>query len=334
MDSPDITTDHYLSYDLGSEVIMYSKNIDEEIAPASITKIMTALVLLDYFDFDENITTSLPEDYVYDGKVAYIESGTIVTTEDLLELLLIYSANDAAYAAAMAVSGDIESFVEKMNIKATSFGMNDTYFLNPDGLDEYGHKTSLRDLLTLSLKFIENYKLVAITSKSSFSSNVSGIEKVYKSTNQIIDRGFIGIKTGWTSQAGLTFIGLKTEDSRQILTIVNKSIVNNDKTNHFIDTQILYEESFNNFGYFENISISQPLYNIRNSNNQITITSSDPWVDFLNKSNSFTIDLINYSNNRLSFSNTISDKEVRLNTSTYEVLWKFNLLEIFSFFAN
>ena len=96
---------------------MYAKNINESISPASVTKVMTALVLVDYYDFDDLITVSLPDEYVYAGKVAYLSNGMILTVEDILELLLIYSANDAAYAAAMAVTGDINKFVEEMKKK-------------------------------------------------------------------------------------------------------------------------------------------------------------------------------------------------------------------------
>tara|TARA_X000001036_G_scaffold362753_1_gene346407 strand:- start:39 stop:269 length:231 start_codon:yes stop_codon:yes gene_type:complete len=75
---------------------MFASNIDEQIAPASITKVLTALVVLDYYDITDLITISLPDNYQYIGKVAYLEEGKAITIEDLLEFLLIYSANDAA----------------------------------------------------------------------------------------------------------------------------------------------------------------------------------------------------------------------------------------------
>lgn len=313
---------------------MYSKNIDVQIAPASITKIMTALVFLDHFEFEDLITISLPENYEYAGKVAYLKNGVTITVEDLLEFLLIYSANDAAYAIAMAVSNDVDLFVDKMNKKAENLGMLDTNFVNPDGLDEANHRTTLSDLLLMSLDFIENYKLIAITSKSSFSDDVSGNEQVYYSTNQIIDKGFIGIKTGWTANAGLTFAGLNLDNDRQIITIVNKSFVDELKTNHFIDTELLYYESLNNFGYFQNFKIDQPIYSIRNSSSQSVSTSKDEWKDFLNLKDKLSINFIKFNENTLNFDNTISSRRVRVDSNSYEVIWKFKFLDLFSIFAN
>jgi len=313
---------------------MYAKNINESISPASVTKVMTALVLVDFYDFDDLITVSLPDEYVYAGKVAYLSNGMMLTVEDILELLLIYSANDAAYAAAMAVTGDINKFVEEMNNKAKDIGMNNTVFLNPDGLDQDGHKTTLGDLLLMSLEFIDNYKLIALTSKKSFTSDFTGTQKDYYSTNQLIDNGYIGIKTGWTSRAGLTFVGLNVDNDRQILTIVNKSIVDDNKINHFDDTQILYNMSLTNFGYYENFSNTQPIYSIKNHLESYLKFSEEPWIDFMYLDENIPINFYGYSNNMLKFKSLISDREVRVSKNTYEVIWKFKLLEIFSIFAN
>ena len=313
---------------------MFSNNLDEQIAPASITKIMTALVLLDYYEITDSITISLPDNYQYSGKVAYLKSGESITIENLLEFLLIYSANDAAHVVAIATTGSIDSFVIEMNNKAKLFGMNDTTFLNPDGLDEDGHMTTLRDLLTISLKFIENFRLIAITSKNSFSSDVSGKDRIYYSTNQIIDNGYVGIKTGWTSDAGLTFIGLNLNNDRQILTIVNKSIVDNSKLNHFKDTELLYANSFNSFGYYESFNIGTELYRIRNPLEASVTSSNESWVNFVDLRNQVKVSFLEYVERRLKFINNISDREVRVPNSNYEAIWKFKLLGIFSVFAN
>ena len=84
MEPNELSTEYYISYDLDNEYLMYSKNIDEKIAPASITKAVTALVLLDYFDINETVTVTLPEGYQYSGKVAYLESGMSITIEDFI----------------------------------------------------------------------------------------------------------------------------------------------------------------------------------------------------------------------------------------------------------
>jgi len=313
---------------------MFSSNIDEQISPASITKVATALVLLDFFDIADSITISLPDNYQYIGKVAYLESGKNITIEDLLEFLLIYSANDAAYVAAMASTGSIESFIVEMNNKANSLGMKNTTFLNPDGLDQPGHSTTLRDLLAMSLKFIENNRLMSIASKKSFSSDITGIEKIYYSTNEIIDKGFIGIKTGWTSGAGLTFIGLNLDNGRQILTLVNKSIVDNKKITHFEDTQLLYQNSFKYFGNYESFQIDTEIYKVNNPSRTYGVYANETWKDFVDLRQFVNINFIDYVDGRLKFVNNISDREIKVSASDYKVLWEFNPLDIFSIFAN
>ena len=93
---------------------------------------------------------------------------------------------------------------------------------------------------------MENTKLLDITSKEDILLDKLD-KKIYKNTNLIINSGFIGLKTGWTTDAGLTFIGFNQENNRKIITIVNKSIVDEEKLNHFLDTKILYQESKDNY---------------------------------------------------------------------------------------
>ena len=139
--------------------------------------------------------------------------------------MLVYSANDAAYISALAVSDNVDDFLILMNDKAKSLNMNDTNYSNPDGIDDSNHYTTLNDLLKLSIEFSDNIELLSIISKTKFVYEISGVEKTYKSTNLIISEGFVGLKTGWTDLAGLTFIGLNQSNNREIITIVNKSIV-------------------------------------------------------------------------------------------------------------
>ena len=147
---------------------MYDKNINEPISPASITKLMTALLLYEHSNLDDLITITYPKDYSFEGKVAYLNKGSVLSVEQLLEFLLVYSANDAAYATSEFVSGNTNDFVNLMNIRAKQLNMNNTIFQNPDGLDELDHYTTLNDLLSLSIFILENTKLIDITNKSKF----------------------------------------------------------------------------------------------------------------------------------------------------------------------
>ena len=258
---------------------------------------MTSLVLLDYYNFNDYVITKYPQNYEYQGKVAYIPENTEISVQNLIELLLIYSANDAAYVAALAVSENVDKFLLLMNNKAKAFGMNDTNFMNPDGMDQENHYTTLNDLLILSLKIIDKKEIITTVSKSKFVSNISGAEKMYSTTNLLLKEGYTGIKTGWTDKAGLTFIGLNQNNEREILTIVNKSKVDEKKYSHFSDTKLLYKTSIETFDTYQIIDKSNVIFNIRSSNTSEIIRSQVDWTEFINKNNISKIEFNDYINN-------------------------------------
>ena len=313
---------------------MYFKNINEIIAPASLTKLMTSLILIENFNLSDYIEISLPSDYVYEGKVAYLKPGQTMTIESLLEFILIYSANDACFAVVKLFSEDTDEFINLMNKKAKQLGMNNTNFKNPDGLDQEGHFTTLNDLLILSKEVIDNYELLSIIMRQSFISNIEGEDKVYLNTNKLIDRDFYGLKTGWTNDAGLTFIGLNQSNDRNILTIVNKSFVNEKKDNHFIDTQTLYTVSIDNYVNNVVIDTNTELYKIRNNSDILTFKSTTPWYVFGNKLNISKIGLFDFSDKKLDYVVNEDIFNIKISDSINSVKWEFNLSRFFSSFAN
>ena len=313
---------------------MYFKNINETIAPASLTKLMTSLILIENYNLSDYIEISLPSDYIYEGKVAYLKSGQKMTIESLLEFILIYSANDACYAVVQLFNENTDDFLELMNKRAKQLGMNNTNFKNPDGLDQDGHYTTLSDLLILSKEVIDNYELLSIIMRKSFISNIEGDDKVYLNTNKLIARNFYGLKTGWTNDAGLTFIGLNQSNDRNILTIVNKSFVNEKKDNHFVDTQNLYSVSIDTFKNNVVIDNNVDIYKIRNNYETLTFKSTTPWFVFGNKLNSSNISLNNFSETKFDYVVNGDTYNVRISDSVNSVKWDFNLSSYFSFFAN
>ena len=295
---------------------------------------MTGIILLDNYNFNDYVITKFPENYVNQGKVAYIPENVEISIENLLELLLVYSANDAAYIAALVVSDDIEEFLVLMNNKAKAFGMNDTNFKNPDGIDEENHYTTLNDLLKLSIKASESIEIISLVSKQKFVSNVSGNERVYNNTNLIIEDGFVGLKTGWTNKAGLTFIGLNQSNNRNIITIVNKSKVDEKKYSHFSDSKLLYLASIETFNNFNIINKNQDIYNIRNSKTLITVKSNEIWTEFINLNNVKNIKFLNYKDKKITVSFLKFTKELNVRESLEEVKWTFQPLKIFKIIAN
>ena len=313
---------------------MFSNNANESIAPASLTKLMTALVIVDSFNLGDLIEINFPDEYVYEGKVAYLESGQQMTIESLLEFILIYSANDACFAASMIVSGNVDNFILLMNNKAKELNMNNTNFVNPDGLDADNHYTSLNDLLILSKEVLKNIQLLTIIMKPSFISNIGGDDRVYLNTNKLIDKNYLGLKTGWTSEAGLTFIGVNQSDNREILTIVNKSFVNEKKDNHFSDTEILYKISIDTFVNSVLIDTNTKIYQIRNSVKTSAIKSEESWIVFGNRydENKLYLDVI--SNNRIEFKVKDNTHSVKFIDPIETKIWKFNFTKFLTLNAN
>ena len=329
-----MTTEFYLSYDLDNEQLMYFKNINATIAPASLTKLMTSLILIENYNLSDYIEISLPSDYIYEGKVAYLKSGQKMTVESLLEFILIYSANDACFAVVQLFNENTDDFLALMNKRAKQLGMNNTNFKNPDGLDQDGHYTTLSDLLILSKEVIDNYELLSIIMRKSFISNIEGEDKVYLNTNKLIDRNFYGLKTGWTNEAGLTFIGLNQSNDRNILTIVNRSFVNEKKDNHFVDTQNLYSASIDTFINNVVIDNNVDIYKIRNNFETLTFKSTAPWFVFGNKLDISNITLNEFSETKFNYVVNEDLYNVRISDSVNSVKWDFNLSNFFSFFAN
>ena len=303
---------------------MYENNSNNSISPASLTKLMTALLLYESNALSKQIITRLPQDYLFSGKVAYLEEGLILTTEELLELLLVYSANDAAYVAAMDISTNIDEFINLMNLRAKQLGMNNTVYKNPDGLDELGHQTTLNDLLILSIYIIENTKILDITSKEKIYINQLD-KKSFNNTNAIINEGFEGLKTGWTSGAGLTFIGFNQNNNRRVITIVNKSFVDEEKINHFIDTKALYENSINDFTVRNLLNKNDIIYKILNSNSMTNYYPNKELKSFI-RSDLDIEESIEIQKNKviISFNNISLKESFNIPSSNFKVNYQFH----------
>ncbi len=307
-----MTTEFYLSYDLDKKVILYKKNINEPISPASITKLMTALLLYENNELNELVSITYPETYNFEGKVAYLADGALLSVEQLLEFLLIYSANDSAYATAMHVSNSVDDFVKLMNTRAKKLNMVNTNFQNPDGLDQENHYTTINDLLLLSEYILRNTKILDITKKTKFYYEENREVRDYENTNLIIKNGFKGLKTGWTSKAGLTFIGYNQENNRNIVTIVNKSFVDDKKESHFEDTLLLYNETLKNFKDHLLISKSENVYKIISSFDSTYHTYNNDILKFGNINISSEVYLQSIDKSEMFFENKFDDKFINI----------------------
>ena len=204
-------------YEVNTDTILMEQDADMKLFPASTTKLMTALIALEYGNPDDVVTvTSEAIDGLYElGSASYLLNGEQISFMDLMRYLLIGSGNDAANALAIHVSGSVEGFVDLMNNKAQELGMTNTHFVNPHGLHNEEHYTSARDLLTLAKVVMENEiiaDLVAqdelvlpVTNKHDRTTTKYTTNHLIsrKATNEYFYEGAIGGKTGTTTPAGL-----------------------------------------------------------------------------------------------------------------------------------
>lgn len=183
--------------------VLFEKNADERMLIASITKIMTAIVVIENADLEERIVIK-PEWSAIEGSSMYAVPGESYTVRELLYGMMLNSGNDAAAALACTLCGDEPSFARLMNEKAALLGLENTSFRNPHGLDEDGHYSTARDMAVLTAYCMENEDFRSIVS-----TNCAVIKDVtYYNHNRLLREygGCIGVKTGYTIAAGRTLV--------------------------------------------------------------------------------------------------------------------------------
>ena len=251
-EAPSIDTGSIYLMDSRTTKPLYTKDENTRMYPASTTKIMTAILTLENCDLDEVVTanysaiSNIPEGYT----TADIQIGEQLTIEQLLELLLVHSANDAANVLAEYVGGSINSFVSMMNTKLNDLGLTDSHFTNAYGLQDDNHYTTAHDLAFLMKYCLQNETFRKISGQASCAipaTNMWGPRK-YDSTNQLLIAGneyyyqyvFSG-KTGFTSQAKHCLVTAAYNNDLELICVV---LGNDDRFNV---TRSLYEYAFSNY---------------------------------------------------------------------------------------
>ena len=224
--------------------VLYKQNMDQQLYPASTTKIMTALLVLENLSLDEKIT--LPDDFYNVGETGLaLKPGATQTVEELLMALMLRSANDAAQALAIGVAGSEQAFVQMMNDKAAELGLQHTHFTNPHGLHNADHYSSAYDLAVIAREALNNEEFRRIITTEKFTiEKLNGEEDftVYNRNGLLKQYGSAdGVKTGYTRQAGNCFVGSATEEGMQLIAVVLNS------TEIYDDAQALLEWGFDNY---------------------------------------------------------------------------------------
>jgi D-alanyl-D-alanine carboxypeptidase (penicillin-binding protein 5/6) len=227
-EAPPISARSWMVYSVDEEAELGSREPDLRLAPASITKLMTAILALDNLDLGEAFTISAAADATPLGYVGQPElrQGEVWIVRDLLANILVQSGNDAAVALAEAVAGNVEDFVVMMNERAAALGMTNTTFLNPNGLDADEHLSTARDLVAMGRASLDYPAALEIMRIKHISFNAAGRLLEVDATNRDLGvfPGLFGLKTGDTADAGQTMLSyLETQHERIVAVVLGST---------------------------------------------------------------------------------------------------------------
>lgn len=252
--------------DLDSGAVLFAQNIHVQEYPASITKLLTALVVVENASMDEQVTFS--HDAVYNvesgsGNKLQLEEGDVLSVKDCLYVMLLQSSNQAANALAEHVGGSREAFADMMNEKAASLGCRESHFVNPSGLNDPEQLTSAYDMAQIGAAVFGNPALLEICSTTSATlpptiNNPNG--RTYSMEHKLVVTGdssdenyypsAVAGKTGYTSLAGQTLVTYAEQDGRRQVAVTLKST----QRTHYSDTKTILDFGF---ARFKNVSVAE-----------------------------------------------------------------------------
>lgn len=275
-----IQADGGIVMEAGTGTVLYGKNMDQPYYPASITKILTALIVIESCDLDEIVTFS--HDAVYnveaDSSSAGIDEGDQLTVRDCLYALLLASANESANALAEHVSGTREAFADLMNQRAASLGCTGSHFANPSGLNDENHYTTAHDMAKIAQAAIQNPTFVEICGSRTYrlpnmkrapaekfpdGYPIANHHKMWNRNDAAYYNGAFCGKTGYTSLAGNTLV---TCAKRGDMTLI--AVVLNGHLTHYTDTKAMLDFGFGNF---QSLKISEFETTYTSLDNDMTI---------------------------------------------------------------
>lgn len=233
---PIVSAQAVLIVDLNSGVTLYEKDADKKLLPASTTKIVSALVAMEYYPLDKILTVGKVN---VEGQKMSLVYGEKISVNDLLYGLLVYSANDAAEVLAQNYLGGRNGFVFAMNNKAKEFYLTNSYFSNPAGLDGNGHYSTARDLVRISWVAMKNplFSKIVSTKEKTVKSEDGKIVHKLTNINKLLneEEGIMGVKTGWTEEARENLVTYINKDQKKILIAVMGSQDRFGETKELID---------------------------------------------------------------------------------------------------
>ncbi len=258
---PQLVSEAAILLDRDSGRILFEQNADKRLYPASTTKIMTAILVLENLQLDSVVVAS--RDAVMSipagGSNMGILEGEQLTVEELMYGVLVESANEACNVLAEYMCGDVDSFVIKMNEKAQQLGMQNTKFLNPHGLHSPEHYSTARDLATLARYAMQNETFREMVSTTQYvidPTNKYTKQRTLNNTNYLISSRqnasyyypkATGIKTGYTSQAGNCLVSSASQAGTNLIAVTLNAKPQTGAIYSFIDSKALFEYGFANY---------------------------------------------------------------------------------------
>lgn len=255
---PNLTAKGAILLDTKTGKVLYNKNENERMYPASTTKILTAILTLENCKLDDVVTI----DYDIDATIPYsytiveLQLGEQFTVKQLLELLMVYSANDVANLLAEHIGGSIDGFANMMNEKIAELGLSNTHFTNPSGIHDDNHYTTAKDLAMIMQYCISNENFIKFSSMSSC--NIPATNKHgprnYTSTDRLLVKNdsnyykyLICGKTGYTDKAGECLVSYASKDNLNLIGVVLGGETINGVSTRYAETKSLYEYGYDNY---------------------------------------------------------------------------------------
>ena len=229
--------------------ILYTKNEHAKLRPASVTKVMTLLLIMEALDegkitLNDKVPCSAKANSM-GGSQIWLDQTEELTVHEMLKAICVVSANDCTVAMAEFLSGSEEAFVEKMNARAKELGMNDTTYKNSHGIDEEGHLTSAYDIAILSRELSKNHPKIHEYTKI-WMDTLRGGKSQLVNTNKLVRfySGCTGLKTGSTSLAGFNLSATATRNDLKLIAVVMKG---ENSQKRFDDAKTLLDYGFANY---------------------------------------------------------------------------------------
>ena len=263
-EQPEISADAAILIDSSSEKVLYSKNENQKMYPASTTKILTAILTIENCNLNDVVTvpyeaiSSITSGY----SVAALQTGEQLTVEQLLQVMLVHSANDAANVLAFHVSGSIENFAELMNNKVSELGLTNTHFTNPSGMHDENHYSTAHDLAIIMKYCMKNDTFRSLSSLKycTIPATNKYDVRVFNTTNELLIydnrdvssnyyyKYAIAGKTGYTTQAKNCLVSVaKKENLELICVVLSAGIYPNNVSAKFVDTKSIFDYGYNNY---------------------------------------------------------------------------------------